>query len=281
MPKSKLGPVLNLGGDAVLKPTGLDLLRQVSEDRYREIGSQLCCIDRGIQWALGDWYVLGNQIYGERAEAIAVGIFGGRARHTLQNYAAVCRALAASRRREGLSFGHHEAVVALPEEVQEDFFNTAEKQQLSVQDLRDAATRWKKENQPARGAFDPSSAPLVMQVPKVNSVTEKIIMSIPSIKGERDRVRSDTGWRADYKSAAQEEFYQSVESFSSPTKSAQAASLSIRVREFVTWMDCAAAVMDSANAALAQQLREGLERQLTKAKSEAELENRPTQSQVH
>ena len=50
MPKSKLGPVLNLGGDAVLKPTGLDLLRQVSEDRYREIGSQLCCIDRGIQW---------------------------------------------------------------------------------------------------------------------------------------------------------------------------------------------------------------------------------------
>jgi hypothetical protein len=57
--------------------------------------------------------------------------------HTVANYANVCRAFSTtSRRRDVLSFGHHEAVAALPAREADKLLDQAERERLSRHALR-------------------------------------------------------------------------------------------------------------------------------------------------
>jgi hypothetical protein len=57
---------------------------------------------------------------------------------TLNNYASVCRKFSRERRHSDLSFRHHDAVKGLGPEMQDEWLDKAERQELSSDDLRDS-----------------------------------------------------------------------------------------------------------------------------------------------
>lgn len=117
------------------------------EDREAESGfdaasweeqlAELAHVADRCQWDIGDKIIEAPAVWGEtytRAAAIT-----RRSEKTLRNWAVVCRKFDASRRRDNLKFGHHEAVVSLPEGQQEKYLDQAGANEWTVEDLRQHA----------------------------------------------------------------------------------------------------------------------------------------------
>ena len=102
---------------------------------WLEEGRQLGRVARTYQWVLADWLIQGERRWGDRATQEACGALG-LAEHTVLNILSVARAWPESRRREGLTFSHHEALVSLPAPEQDRLLDEAEKSALSVTALR-------------------------------------------------------------------------------------------------------------------------------------------------
>lgn len=103
--------------------TGLEFVGEVSEDEYEIFGQTLLQIDTAYQWIVGDYLVYGDQkAYGQATE-FAEQL--GKSPQTLWNWAAVARSVETSRRREVLSFGHHEVVASLSEHEQDYWLEKA------------------------------------------------------------------------------------------------------------------------------------------------------------
>jgi hypothetical protein len=96
----------------------------------RRIGS----VSRSIQWLLGDWIAYGNLKFGERYTRAAQ--ITGYDTQTLMNMVYVAARFPASRRREKLSWSHHEAVAALGDADQVRWLDQAAVNRWSVADLR-------------------------------------------------------------------------------------------------------------------------------------------------
>lgn len=119
-----------------LSITGLNLPDGLAYEEWEYIGKMLGVMGRSLSWAAGDWL-----LYGENAEAIGE-------RHTqaadlmqydpktLQNAVWVCQRFEPDRRREGLSFKHHEVVAALDEKGQDQWLDLAEENGWSVHEFR-------------------------------------------------------------------------------------------------------------------------------------------------
>ena len=90
------------------------LPNDLSYEDWRHYGKTLTQMHGAIQWALGDWWVHGEHKYGKRVKALRDGAFGTYAIQTLKNFGWVAKHVETSRRRDVLTFGHHEAVAALP-----------------------------------------------------------------------------------------------------------------------------------------------------------------------
>src|SRR4051794_20519265 len=88
---------------------GLNLPKNLSFEDWRDIGRQIGRASSRLQWQIGDWWIYGEHRYGERRALIEADIWDGPAFQTCMNWASVCRAFPTSRRREVLTFGHHEA----------------------------------------------------------------------------------------------------------------------------------------------------------------------------
>ncbi len=97
-------------------------------------GRRLGAIGRCGQWALGDWIRYGNVKFGERY-ARAARITGYDAQ-TLMNMVYVASSFEISRRRENISWSHHEAVAALKCDEQDHWLDRVQVHRLSVSDLR-------------------------------------------------------------------------------------------------------------------------------------------------
>ena len=112
-------------------------------------GRNLGAMSRCSQWWLGDWIRYGNMKFGERY-ARAASITGYDAQ-TLMNMVYVASRFDISRRRENLSWSHHEALASLDENAQEYWLDHASGSKLSVSDLRlelrAARKRSRQENQ--------------------------------------------------------------------------------------------------------------------------------------
>lgn len=92
-------------------------------------------------WIIGDLMNYGDLRFGERyAQAIDGCVVQY---HTLQNWRWVCRQFEASRRRESLSWSHHETVAMWDVDHQEKWLALAESKRLSVHELRDAVRETK------------------------------------------------------------------------------------------------------------------------------------------
>lgn len=109
-------------------------------------GRNLGALGRCSQWWLGDWIRYGNAKFGERyARASTI---TGYDPQTLMNMVYVASKFEISRRRENLSWSHHETVASLEEGEQEYWLERATENRLSVADLRvELRTARKRERQ--------------------------------------------------------------------------------------------------------------------------------------
>ena len=106
-----------------------------SFDEWVACGDALKRIEASVMFWLGDWWRVGEHRYGESASQAAD---IGYAVQTMMNAAWVCGKIEPSRRRESLTFGHHEAVASLEPAQQDEILTRAETEQMSVRDVRHA-----------------------------------------------------------------------------------------------------------------------------------------------
>jgi hypothetical protein len=121
------------------------------------VGNRLGSLGRCSQWWLGDWIRFGNTRFGERY-ARAARITGYDVQ-TLTNMVYVATRFEISRRREDISWSHHEAIAALDRDEQNRWLDRVTTERLSVSDLRielRAARRQAHMSSPLRR--EPSSA---------------------------------------------------------------------------------------------------------------------------
>jgi hypothetical protein len=108
--------------------------RELDAAEWAVAGRRIGAVGRCIQWLLGDWIAYGNQKFGERY-AVASKITGYDPQ-TLMNLVYVASRFEISRRREKLSWSHHETIASLVLEEQERWLDQAEANRWSVADLR-------------------------------------------------------------------------------------------------------------------------------------------------
>lgn len=108
--------------------------REIDFPEWAEAGRRLGAMGRCGQWGIGDWILYGNAKFGERYTRAAQ--ITGYDVQTLMNMVYVASKFEISRRREALSWSHHESVAALDPEEQERWLDLAAAERLSVADLR-------------------------------------------------------------------------------------------------------------------------------------------------
>jgi hypothetical protein len=120
---------------------------------WSRAGQRLAVMNRSSPWWVGDWIRYGNEKFGEkysRATSIT-----GYDRQTLMNMVYVASNFEISRRRESLSWSHHESLAALSVGEQERWLDHAAEHKMSVADLRlELRSRQRKNNDdlaPANG----------------------------------------------------------------------------------------------------------------------------------
>jgi hypothetical protein len=86
------------------------------------------------QWGLGDWIRYGNTKFGEKYTRVAK--ITGYDAQTLTNMVYVASKFEISRRREDLSWSHHETLASLDRDEQDHWLDRAVSEKLSVSDLR-------------------------------------------------------------------------------------------------------------------------------------------------
>jgi hypothetical protein len=107
---------------------------ELDAGEWAEVGRRIGSVGRNIQWLLGDWIAYGNQKFGERyARASKI---SGYDPQTLMNMVYVATRFPVSRRRENLSWSHHETLAALDPEDQDRWLDQAAQHRWSVLDLR-------------------------------------------------------------------------------------------------------------------------------------------------
>ena len=104
-------------------------------EAWEHIGFELGAVRDWSAWAIGDWMLAGEALYGE--ERVDQGIeVTGRSKVTLLEYERVARKVPPSRRRESLSFTHHQLVAARPAAEQGRCLDEAEANHWSVEEFR-------------------------------------------------------------------------------------------------------------------------------------------------
>jgi hypothetical protein len=127
---------MKLPHGAEISATGLLLPPDLDADQWEAIGNKLVAINSRLQWAIGDWWVHGdNAGYGERkASGIAETI--GCTLERVRDLGWVARNVTSSFRNDALSFTHHTVVASLKPEDQKTWLSKAADGDWSVPKLR-------------------------------------------------------------------------------------------------------------------------------------------------
>jgi hypothetical protein len=107
---------------------------ELDAHEWAAAGRRIGAVGRCIQWLLGDWIAYGNAKFGERYARAAK--ITGYDTQTLMNMVYVASRFPTSRRREMLSWSHHETLAALGVEEQDHWLDQAATHRWSVADLR-------------------------------------------------------------------------------------------------------------------------------------------------
>jgi hypothetical protein len=116
--------------------TSLSLPENLTIEEWVDVGHKLETITKATQWWWGDYLKYGERKWGESySQALDA---SGLKIQTLYNAAWVSGTFDASRRRENLTFGHHDAVATkkLKPEEQDKLLDVAASTNLSVKELR-------------------------------------------------------------------------------------------------------------------------------------------------
>lgn len=114
--------------------SSLHLRRGLCFDSWVGVGARIARISNASAWWLGDWLIYGERAYGQRyAEALDTTQLDYQ---TLRNYAWVARSFDPSRRRAGVSFGHHAELAAHPDAEQDLWLERAQRLAWSRNELR-------------------------------------------------------------------------------------------------------------------------------------------------
>jgi hypothetical protein len=135
------------GLPGTLREDGYDLPPDLAFERWLEVGQTLQAMERSVKWWLGDWWNYGCRRYGEMVSQAAkdhVEDSTGYAYHTIENAGAVARKFENSRRRDNLSWSHHDAVAVLPPVEADAMLDQAAEDGLNVFALRDAVRERKR-----------------------------------------------------------------------------------------------------------------------------------------
>jgi len=131
-------PILDLvksSGELDGSATGLNLPPGMTFEEWSEVGHKLARINRAWRWWAGDWLHYGEQAFGEMAAQAMNDL--GVDYQTLANCAWVAGKIPPSRRRENLSWSHHEAIAGMDDPIAADtLLDQAENQHLTTKDLR-------------------------------------------------------------------------------------------------------------------------------------------------
>lgn len=88
----------------------------MSIETWASAGVALGQMERAVGWWIGDWWIHGEHLYGDRVAIVRHPEWRGPSFETCMNYGSVSRAFETSRRREVLSFSLHMEVCKLPPE---------------------------------------------------------------------------------------------------------------------------------------------------------------------
>ena len=141
-----------------LTRTSLVVVEQMTEDEFMELGNRLHKVNVSIQWWIGDWLNIAkteskykeNQKIQEKIKYMKLTCLVSEystlySDGYLSNIAWVCSRIEPSRRREKLSFSHHQEVASLSKKEQEYWLDKAEEKHYCVKGLRGEITKAKKE----------------------------------------------------------------------------------------------------------------------------------------
>lgn len=131
-----------------LARTGLVVSGAPTYDEWYQCGKFLTQAEKAIQFWIGDWINYGEKKYGETyTQAIdETGMDYG----TLANDKYVASKIEFSRRRENLSFSHHQEVAPLDPDTQDKMLDDATKLHLNQKEFRDHVRQHKQAIEPAR-----------------------------------------------------------------------------------------------------------------------------------
>jgi hypothetical protein len=124
-------------------PVSLELPLDLDYDEWTHRGMFLLHLEKATAWWIGDFLNFGERTYGEKyAQFIET---TGKTPEALRKYQWVAEQMSPKRRREALTFGHHDAVAALPPAEADKILDDAEANDWSVGDVRRAARKSKGE----------------------------------------------------------------------------------------------------------------------------------------
>lgn len=158
--------------------TGLIIPEGMPFDRWLELGAALRKAGKGIQFWIGDWIRYGEHEYGEMySQAIEA---TGKAEQTLQNYVFVAKNVDCSRRREldVVDFSTHAEVASLPAKEQERILAAAEKENLTVKDVRREVHRVKRQTGKEKSEL------ALLHTPEVQQFLENYIARLKEAESE-------------------------------------------------------------------------------------------------
>jgi hypothetical protein len=120
--------------DVELTETAWAPSRELSFEEWQDAGLKLGQIARSTQWWLGDWLNYGINNYGEKYyDAVEQ---TGYDVQTLMNMASIAKKFEPSRRREILSWSHHETVAKLDPPAADAILEEAEQKEWTRERLR-------------------------------------------------------------------------------------------------------------------------------------------------
>lgn len=121
--------------------TGLVIRGLPTLDQWVEYGQVLVDASSALQWAIGDWINYGESRHdwGEKYTQ-ALSAFQYKYEY-LRNIAWVARSFDVSRRRDTLTFSHHQEVAPLDQPTQDKLLDKAEQEGLTRDQLRDEKRR--------------------------------------------------------------------------------------------------------------------------------------------
>lgn len=152
----------------VLTPRGLQINGTPTFAEWAAYGQTLWDMRSAIQWAIADWIQYGEHTYGEKyVQALEQTHVSYQ---TLRNYVWTATRFPVSRRRDNLSFSHHQEVAAVADTaIQDEILDRAATEKLGRDDVRELA----KPHKPVR--IKPTPPPVVTPPPAATQTSVPVL----------------------------------------------------------------------------------------------------------